>query len=154
VLGPAVGHFRGRHRRAIRRLTVGLTTRGRTQRPYDDFVPNTWPGRALAATYVLAVVILASIAWGHDHGGFDPIEAAALVLALPIVVPALPIIYVVGAIAWNATGAPDNGPMWPVALTFAVLLGACACINVWLLHTWTTRRTSCREGSAATRSAA
>jgi hypothetical protein len=89
---------------------------------------------------VAAVVILASIAWGHDHSGFDPFEAAAVALALPIVVPALPVIYFVGALAWNITGAPEQGPMWPVALTFAVMLGSCACINVFLLHMWATNR--------------
>ena len=82
---------------------------------------------------------LAAIAWGHDHNGFYPIEAAALILALPMVVPALPIIYFVGALAWNATGAPENGLMWPVALTFALMLGVCACANVWLLHVVATR---------------
>ena len=96
-------------------------------------MPTTWPRRCLAAGYVVAVITLAAIAWGHDHSGFDPIEAATLILALPTVVPALPVIYFVGALAWNVTGAPDNGPMWPVALTFASLLGACAVLNVWLL---------------------
>jgi hypothetical protein len=105
-------------------------------------MPTTRPGRVLAAVYVLTVVVLASIAWGHDHSGFDPVEATALALVLPVVVPLLPVIYVVGAIAWRVTGAPENGPMWPIALTFAIMLGGCACLNVLLLHTWSTRRST------------
>lgn len=85
------------------------------------------------------MVALAAIAWGHDHSGFYPVEVAALALALPLALPAFPVIYVVGGIAYNLTGAPDNGPMWPVGLTFAVLLGGCACLNVWLLHFLVTR---------------
>jgi hypothetical protein len=112
-------------------------------------VPTTWSKRCFAAAYIAAVVILAAVAWGHDHSGFYPVEAAALALALPAVIPALPIIYVVGAMAYNVTGAPDNGPLWPVALTFAVLLGGCACLNVWLLHLYLTRRRTSPEPSVA-----
>jgi len=103
-------------------------------------MPTTWPRRCVAIAYVAAVVTLAAIGWGHDHSGFDPVEAAALGLVLPAVVPDLPVIYLVGALAFNATGAPDNGPMWPVALTFSVVLGGCACLNVWLLHLFAARR--------------
>jgi len=115
---------------------------------YDRAVPTTGPRRTLAVAYVLAVVVLASIAWGRDHSGFDPVEATALVLCLPALVPALPVIYFVGAIAWNASGAPDNGPLWPVALTFAVLLGACACFNVFLSHTVAANRRIRREAGS------
>jgi hypothetical protein len=100
------------------------------------------------------VAVLAGIAWGHDHSGFDPIEATALALVMPAVVPALPVIYFVGAIAWRLSGAPDNGPMWPVAVTFAVLLGACACINLLLLRAWSTRRRARRQGHSQTSSVA
>ncbi|MBV9487453.1 MAG: hypothetical protein JO246_15585 [Frankiaceae bacterium] len=67
-------------------------------------MPTTWPRRLLATAYIVTVVVLASIAWGRDHSGFDPVEAAAFALTLPIVVPALPVIYFVGALVINLTG--------------------------------------------------
>jgi hypothetical protein len=93
-------------------------------------MPRSRVGRALALTYVLAVAVLAAMAWGHDHEGFDPLEAAALVLALPCLLVAFPAIYVAGGLTFAAVG--EGGPLWPVALVFALSLSACALANVWL----------------------
>jgi hypothetical protein len=93
-------------------------------------MPRSRVGRALALTYVLAVAVLAAMAWGHDHEGFDPLEAAALILSLPCLFVAFPAIYLAGGLTFAAVG--EGGPLWPVALVFALSLSTCALANVWL----------------------
>jgi hypothetical protein len=93
-------------------------------------MPCSRVGRALALTYVLAVAVLAAMAWGHDLEGFDPVEAAALILALPSLLVAFPAMYVAGGLTFAAVG--EGRPLWPVALVFALSLSTCAIANVWL----------------------
>ncbi len=56
-----------------------------------------------------------------------------MLLTLPALLPALPVIYLVGAWVWNVTGADGGGPMWPVTLVYALLFAGVAVANVWLL---------------------
>ena len=68
-------------------------------------------------------------------------EVAAFLLALPMVVVTIPVVYVVGAVAWNVRDALPGDPMWPVTLTFTALFAATALLNVvvaWLV--WSRRR--------------
>jgi hypothetical protein len=80
--------------------------------------------RIIAVAYVVTVAALTARAFSEadqDHWGA---EIAAAVLTLPAIVPALPLIYVVGAGAWNV------GPMWVVTLTFTLLMTGVAYANV------------------------
>lgn len=110
-------------------------------------------GRAVAA-WVVAAAYVATVAGltAAAFSGQDPLwwaEIAAAVLTLPTVVVALPAIYVLGAVAWSFADSPATGsvssldpvvtvPIWPVTLTFTVLMTLVACTNValvrWLLH--------------------
>ncbi|GAA1797844.1 hypothetical protein GCM10009795_049210 [Nocardioides hankookensis] len=111
-------------------------------------MPTGRGARLLAAAYVVAVAVLTARAFSeadHDHWAA---EIAAAVLTLPAIVPALPVIYVVGASAWNV------GPMWVVTLTFTLLMTVVACANVLLLRwAWRSLRGR-RAASDRTRSAA
>lgn len=89
-------------------------------------------GTALAIAYVGAVGLLAGLAFARPDQGFSVIEAIALVLVLPTVVVALPLIYVGGSTAWNLTGADHGGPMWPVTVVYVVMFAATATANVAL----------------------
>jgi hypothetical protein len=102
----------------------------------------TLPWRLAGGGYVLLEAVLGAIAFSSetDH---PRVEVAAFVLALPMVVATLPVIYVAGAIAWNVRDALAGQPMWPVAVTFGVLLAATALLNVvvaWLAWSRLRRR--------------
>ena len=105
-------------------------------------------GRVVAVAYVVTVAALTARAFSEadqDHWGA---EIAAAVLTLPTIVPALPVIYVVGAGAWNV------GPMWVVTLTFTLLMTAVAIGNALLARlVWRSLRGSA-SASARTRSGA
>ena len=57
-----------------------------------------------------------------------------MLLTLPALLPALPVIYVVGALMWNVTDADNGGPMWPVTLVFVLMFCAVALANVALVR--------------------
>jgi hypothetical protein len=82
--------------------------------------------------YVAVVAALAAAAFRKPNEGFTWSEAAAMLLTLPMLVPALPVVYVGGAAAWNLTGADTGGPMWPVTVAYAVMFGLIAVANLWL----------------------
>jgi hypothetical protein len=111
-------------------------------------IPTTWVGRVIALAYVVAVAGLTARAFSdaqQDHWGA---EIAAAVLTLPTIVAAMPVIYVIGAAAWNI------GPMWPVTLTFVLMMSGVACANVALLRlAWRSLRGSA-SASTRTRSGA
>jgi hypothetical protein len=102
-------------------------------------------GRAVAAAYVATVAGLTAAAFS-DHDVLRWAEVAAAVLALPTVVVALPAIYVLGAWAWSFADSPSSGsassadpvvagaPIWPVTLTFTVVMTLVACANVALVR--------------------
>jgi hypothetical protein len=90
--------------------------------------------RLAAGLYVAVVAALAGASF-HDSGqGFSAVEVAALVMLLPTVVVALPVIYLAGAAAWSLTDAGDGGPMWPVTVVFVLLFAGVAVANLWLLR--------------------
>ena len=61
------------------------------------------------------------------HAGFTwTREGLAMVLTLPTSVPALPVVYVLGAAIWNTTNADACGPMWPVTLVYTVMFAGMA----------------------------
>jgi hypothetical protein len=93
----------------------------------------------VAVGYVLLEAVLGAIAFSSDTD-HPRVEIAAFVLALPMVVATLPVIYVVGAISWNVRDAVDGQPMWPVTVTFTVLFATTAVLNVlvaWMI--WSSR---------------
>ena len=84
--------------------------------------------------YVVVVTLL-----GYDAFSAQPLlgpwgEVAAFVLLLPAVVVELPVIYVVGALAWSIREGMAGEPMWPVTLTFTALFLASAVINAVLVR--------------------
>jgi hypothetical protein len=98
-------------------------------------------GRVLAMAYVAAVAALTAIAFSDPHQDHWTAEIAAAVLALPLLIPALPAIYVLGGLAWQ-------GPMWLVTLSFTATMTAVAIANVELVRAVATRRSRTRSGSS------
>jgi hypothetical protein len=91
-------------------------------------------GFVLAGIYVAVVAALAAVSWSSPDAAFNGTEAAALVLTIPAVIVGLPVLYVVGAAAWNLTDADQGGPMWPVTVVYAAMFAAIAVANVWLVR--------------------
>jgi len=111
-------------------------------------IPTTLVGRLVALAYVVTVAALTARAFSDAHQDHWGAEIAAAILTLPMILPALPVIYVLGAAAWSV------GPMWPVTLTFTLLMSVVACANLLLLRaTWRALRGSA-SASARTRSGA
>ena len=107
-------------------------------------------GRVLAVAYVATVAGLTAYSFRSPDGEFDALRAVTGLITLPMLVPALPFIYVLGALAWSATDAADGGPMWPVTLTFTVIMTITASLNVVVLaHVTRGLRRSIRGRRAA-----
>lgn len=106
-------------------------------------------GRILAVGYIAVVAALAAAAFSDPHAGFSWRTAAPMLLTLPAMVVALPVLYLVGAAVWYATDAGDGGPMWPVTLVYTLIFVGIAVANVWLLATTVLRRR--RPGPGAPR---
>lgn len=107
-------------------------------------------GRVLAGLYVVVVAALAASAfWAPDEGFTWGREGVAMLLTLPALIVALPVIYVVGAVVWTLTGADDGGPMWPVTLVYTLLFAGTAVANVWILLIVRRRRRRAATPSAA-----
>jgi len=87
----------------------------------------------VAVGYVATVGVLGAVAFSEDAGP-STVELVAFVLLLPTLPIALPVIYVVGAWAWNVRAAMPGEPMWPVTVTFTVLFVAAAIANVLVLR--------------------
>ena len=117
-------------------------------------------GRVVAATYVAAVAGLTAAAFS-SHDALVWAEVAAGLLALPMVIVALPGIYLFGALAWRFADSPSSGSassmdpvvaepaIWPVTLTFTVIMTLVACANVELVRlTWRELTRSRRAPSA------
>ena len=92
--------------------------------------PRAW---VLAALYVGVVSGLSASAFWSPDQGVTWREALAMLLTLPVLIPALPVIYVLGAAAWNLTDADSTGPMWPVTLLYTLMFAGVAVANVCLL---------------------
>lgn len=93
------------------------------------------PWRIAPLGYVVLEGVLGAVAFSADHA--RPLaEWSAFLLLLPSVFFTLPVIYVVGAVAWNIRDSMMGEPMWPVTVIFSGLFLAAAVINVvlvWLL---------------------
>lgn len=110
-------------------------------------------GRLLAGLYVGVVSALAASAFASPGETFTwNREGVAMLLTVPALLAALPVIYVVGAVIWNITDAGDGGPMWPVTLAYALMFAGVATANVWLLLVAlrTRRARRLRRGGAVT----
>lgn len=95
---------------------------------------RTWE-RVVAALYVGAVAALAASAfWTPDATFTWSREGVAMLLTLPALLFALPVIYLVGAGLWSVTDAGSGGPMWPVTAGYALMFAGVALANVWLLR--------------------
>ena len=97
-------------------------------------LPMSWSMKALAGGYVVLVGALGFAGWSEP--GSVVAEVVGFVLMLPSIVVALPVIYVVGAVAW--TTADDSGQAtWQVTTTFTLLFALTAAVNVlvvwWLV---------------------
>lgn len=97
--------------------------------------------RILGMAYVASVAALTAIAFSDADQDHWPAEIAAAVLGLPLVVPALPAIYVAGGLAWH-------GPMWLVTLTFTSSMTAVAIANAEVLRAVASGRSRTRKGSS------
>jgi len=86
--------------------------------------------RVVAVAYVATVAALTAYAFSDAHQDHWGAEISAAVLTLPTIVAALPAIYLLGAAAWGVSDGGDGGPMWPVTLTFTLLMSVVACLNV------------------------
>jgi hypothetical protein len=106
----------------------------------------------VAGVYVGTVTAVAACAFAGPDQGFSGLEAAALLLTLPAMVVGLPVVYVLGAAAWNLTDADAAGPMWPVTVVYAATFATVAVVNVGLLRFVATRLRSRRPAVTLTRS--
>jgi sterol desaturase/sphingolipid hydroxylase (fatty acid hydroxylase superfamily) len=104
-------------------------------------VTRTW---LIEIVYVGSVCALSLSAFSHPDQGFGVREALAMLLTLPALIVALPVIYLVGAVLWSLTGAADaGGPMWPVTVGFTVMFVVTAAAGARLLRlsvSWFRRR--------------
>lgn len=103
-------------------------------------------GRLLATAYVATVAALTLLAFLDEDDERWWARIAAAVLCLPTMLPALPALYLGGAVAWSwsdhaSSGSASSadpvvadGPMWPVTLAFAAMMTAVAIVNVLLLR--------------------
>jgi hypothetical protein len=84
--------------------------------------------------YVGAVAVLTFVAFHDRNATFGMAEAIAMLLTLPTLIGAIPLIYVGGAAIRNVTNADNGGPMWPVTLVYVLMFAAVAVGNVLLLR--------------------
>lgn len=110
-------------------------------------------GWFVAGAYVAVVAALTADAFRPSGDGFTVTEGVAAILTAPTIVAALPVIYVVGATAWNVFGTGDASTPLGVTITFTAMMTVVAIANVALIHTmWTgLRRCQPRTKSRTTR---
>ncbi|MFN8193554.1 MAG: hypothetical protein U0R80_04630 [Nocardioidaceae bacterium] len=99
----------------------------------------------VAAVYLVLETVLAAVAFSSQQDR-PLVEWVAFLLLLPSVVVAFPVIYVGGAVGWSLRDAMPGHPMWPVAVTFAVLMLATAVLNVLVVRTVAARLRRHRGG--------
>lgn len=88
---------------------------------------------AVAVPYVVLVGALAGVSHSQPDQTFGWIWAVCLILCLPVLVVALPFVYIIGAGIWNLSNADSGGPMWPVTLVYVAMFAAIAIGNCFLL---------------------
>jgi hypothetical protein len=106
-------------------------------------------GRAVAAAYVLVVAAVTAHAFWPGTDGFNASEGVAGVLTVPLILPALPIIYVVGALAWQVGGTESGQPTSVVTVAFTAMMALVALANVALVAAVRRRRRRARQGVQA-----
>ncbi len=89
--------------------------------------------RLLAVLYVLGVMGLAVAAFGPAEPAWGWLSAAPELATLPASVPLLPVVYVVGGLTWQVTGADAGGPVWVVTVVYALVFAGVGTANVLLL---------------------
>jgi hypothetical protein len=92
-------------------------------------------GWLVASIYVVAVAVFSASTWSDRNGLFDWQHAGLnMIVCLPCMILTLPILYVVGAAAWNVTDADSGGPMWPVTAAYTLVFTLTAVANVGLVR--------------------
>ena len=94
-----------------------------------------WPVRVgwfAAGAYVAVVAALTTYAFRPSGDGFNVAEGIAAILTVPAIVPALPVIYVVGALAWHTVESDSGDPTLLVTSTFTAMMTVVALANVAL----------------------
>jgi hypothetical protein len=89
--------------------------------------------RPVPVAYVALVTAVMGWAMADPNHPRRGAFVGALVLCLPSLVAALPVLYVSLAFAWNATGADAGGATWPVTVAYALVAGLVSAGNVWLI---------------------
>jgi hypothetical protein len=101
-------------------------------------------GHAVAIGYLGVVAALTADAFRPGDHGFTTTEAVAALITLPAVIVALPVIYLVGALAWAVSDTDGSGPTLLVMMTFTVMMTGVAGANVALAY-WLWRLTRARR---------
>jgi hypothetical protein len=78
----------------------------------------------------MVLMTLATTDPNHPNRG---LFVVTLALCLPALVPALPFLYGMVAVAWNLTSADSGGATWPVTTVYVLATGLVAACNVWLV---------------------
>lgn len=94
-------------------------------------LPAAW--RLVALAYVVLETALAAYAFSGE-AAHQRAEITAFVLALPAMIVAIPVVYLVGAAAWSLRDQHAGHPIWPVTVTFALLFAVTATANVVLVR--------------------
>jgi hypothetical protein len=101
----------------------------------------------LAAVYVVTLGAAGAYSFSSTGTGVGAVELTAFALMLPGLVVSLPVIYLVGAIAWQVRADLPGEPMWPVTITFTLLFAATAMVNVVILWwIWSASRARMARG--------
>jgi uncharacterized membrane protein YqjE len=96
--------------------------------------------RIVEIGYVIAIAALTAFATSNPNEFRNGAWIAALVLSLPMLLAALPVLYLAAAVAWNLTDADNGGLRWPVTATYVLVLVLAALLNVALWRSATTTR--------------
>jgi len=88
----------------------------------------------LRLSYLLIVGCLALAATANPNEPTGVAFIAAIILTMPMFIPALPLFYAISAAAWSATGADSGGPTWPVTVTYVAAFVAIGTANAALIR--------------------
>ena len=92
-----------------------------------------------AVAYGLVVGTVAGIGMRHPGRPDGRVILVAAVCALPALVPAVPLFYVFGSMAWSVSGGevpPPDVTLWPVTLTYGAIFAVAAFLNAPLWSGW------------------
>lgn len=83
------------------------------------------------------LMAIAMVDPNHPRVGLFVID---LLLCLPALIVAGPVLYLLVAAAWNLTNADSGGSTWPVTVAYALAVGVAAAANVVVLQRISRRR--------------